>query len=78
VIQVRKSRDSHGAELDILPHEHDEARCPAFDGKRCGVLGHRPGSICEPAVREISRQADDWKRRATAHGCQEGGDPDCG
>lgn len=24
--------------------------CPAFDGKRCRVVGARPSSICEPAV----------------------------
>ncbi len=27
-------------------------RCPSFDGKRCEILGHRPGSLCEPAVRD--------------------------
>lgn len=24
--------------------------CPHYDGKRCRLLGFRPGSICEPAV----------------------------
>lgn len=32
-------------------------RCPSFDGKRCEVLGHRPGSLCEPAVRDAIAMA---------------------
>lgn len=24
--------------------------CPHHDGKRCAVIGHRPGNICEPAA----------------------------
>src|SRR5512138_2025044 len=24
--------------------------CPSYDGKRCRMIGHRPESICEPAV----------------------------
>jgi len=30
--------------------------CPAFDGKRCELLGFRPGSLCEPQVAEMARQ----------------------
>ena len=30
-----------------------EDDCPMFDGKRCEELGHRPSSLCEPAVSEI-------------------------
>jgi hypothetical protein len=30
-------------------------RCPSHDGKRCVVLGHQPGRICEPAVVEMAR-----------------------
>lgn len=30
-----------------------EGGCPAYDGKRCGLLGHRPGVHCEPAVRKM-------------------------
>jgi hypothetical protein len=25
-------------------------KCPAFDGKRCDLMGYRPGPLCEPAV----------------------------
>ena len=31
----------------------DEA-CPQYDGKRCRLLGQRPGAICEPAVAEMA------------------------
>lgn len=27
-------------------------RCPSFDGKRCEIIGQRPGRLCEPAVRD--------------------------
>lgn len=30
-----------------------EGACPEFDGKRCKILGNRPGAICEPAVIEV-------------------------
>lgn len=29
-------------------------KCPKHDGKRCGILGYRPGKICEPAVRDLN------------------------
>ena len=25
--------------------------CPQHDGKRCEIMGRRPSSVCEPAVR---------------------------
>lgn len=31
--------------------------CASFDGKRCELLGFRPGRICEPAVREVVARA---------------------
>jgi hypothetical protein len=41
--------------VDIRPAVVDRVpfcteRGPKFDGKRCDVLGRRPGSICEPAI----------------------------
>ncbi len=30
---------------------HDD--CPVYDGKRCQLLGCRPGPLCEPGVREL-------------------------
>ena len=27
-----------------------EDECPCFDGKRCRVMGFRPGRLCEPEV----------------------------
>lgn len=36
---------------DPVPYCAEEA-CPSYDGKRCRVLGHRPGNICEPQVRD--------------------------
>ena len=29
--------------------------CPSHDGKRCELMGLRPGGICEPMVVEMSR-----------------------
>jgi hypothetical protein len=34
---------------------HCQERCPSHDGKRCELLGHRPDTICEPAVSNIVR-----------------------
>jgi hypothetical protein len=31
-------------------------QCPAYDGKRCRLIGFRPGNICEPAVIEMASQ----------------------
>lgn len=36
-----------------------DERCPAFDGKRCELLGFRPDVICEPAVFELVGNARD-------------------
>lgn len=33
--------------------------CPFHDGKRCRATGFRPGSICEPVVREMGRLLDE-------------------
>lgn len=27
-------------------------RCPQHDGKRCDLLGYKPGSVCEPWARQ--------------------------
>ena len=89
---IRSAKDCLDVMHAIQPSEHDgvpycdELGCPAFDGRRCVVLGHRPSIVCIPAVRGISAAAeaaaeaaaDDWERRAKSHGCQDGGDSDCG
>lgn len=31
--------------------------CQCHDGKRCELLGHQPGPVCEPAVVELGRKA---------------------
>ncbi len=31
-----------------------DADCPAYDGKRCRIVGFIPGNICEPAVKEMA------------------------
>lgn len=31
-----------------------DVRCVSHDGKRCAVMGYRPGPICEPTVRGMS------------------------
>jgi hypothetical protein len=33
-------------------------RCPQHDGKRCELLGCRPSSICEIAVKEMAIYLD--------------------
>lgn len=30
-----------------------EGECPYFDGKRCELLGHRPGDHCAPVIRQM-------------------------
>lgn len=43
-------RDRHG-----VPWCRDD--CKQHDGKRCRLLGVRPSTICEPAVRELYEMA---------------------
>lgn len=38
-----------------IPFCSEEA-CPQYDGKRCELLGFRPGRVCEPAVIELCRK----------------------
>ena len=38
-----------------------EDKCPAFDGKRCEYLGHRPDAICEVMVIQIVSAAEEWQ-----------------
>jgi hypothetical protein len=33
----------------------DEDSCKHYAGKRCRLLGFRPGTICEPAVIEMAK-----------------------
>lgn len=33
-----------------------EDDCPSYDGKRCELLGMRPGGICEPAVEAMASE----------------------
>ena len=39
---------------DGIPHCSYDA-CAQYDGKRCGVLGYRPTSLCEPQVADMAR-----------------------
>jgi hypothetical protein len=44
--------------------------CRHYDGKRCRVIGFRPGLFCEPALIDLKRQADITTRAdnlATVH-----------
>jgi hypothetical protein len=36
--------------------KYQNANCPHYDGKRCGLLGHQPHDICEPMVKEMHTQ----------------------
>ena len=40
-----------------VPH-CDTERCSKYDGKRCRVLGRRPGVLCEPAVETLVELLD--------------------
>lgn len=31
-------------------------KCPHHDGKRCRLLGHQPGTICEPVVEAMGSE----------------------
>lgn len=32
--------------------------CPAYDGKRCQLMGFKPGTICQPAIEQIIQERD--------------------
>lgn len=40
-------------------------QCPAFDGKRCRILGFRPDRFCEPALIEQRRAPSDAEAKLT-------------
>ena len=42
---------------DGVPRCSDE-KCGSYDGKRCRLLGFRPGTICEPAARAMAAEID--------------------
>jgi hypothetical protein len=53
----------------IHPHWEDEVplcdeECPSHDGKRCEILGRRPGYICEPAVGLLGASVATYKQAA--------------
>lgn len=48
--------------IDGVPY-CSENTCPAFDGKRCEILGHKPGNVCQPAVSEMSAAVADLQDR---------------
>lgn len=39
---------------------------------------YRDAAELERRAASAERERDDWKHRATQHGCKEGGDDDCG
>ena len=49
--------------IDGVPYWNDA--CPAYDINTCvcEILGHRPGNLCEPAVREVVAAVADLKDR---------------
>jgi hypothetical protein len=50
VLRIVLVDDVRPAITDRIPFCNE--RCPHHDGKRCSVLGRRPGSICEPAIEQ--------------------------
>ncbi len=53
-----ESRMQHILGMEIYPNWDDylplcQERCPSHDGKRCEVIGCRPGNICGPAVSKV-------------------------
>lgn len=48
--------------IDGVPY-CSENTCPAFDGKRCEILGRKPGNVCQPAVSEMSAAVADLRDR---------------
>lgn len=55
--KVQPERDENGVPMCV-------ETCPSHDGKRCEVLGRRPGHICEPAVVTLvdrqRRKSEEW------------------
>lgn len=57
---------------DITPKATDDgvplctATCKYFDGKRCEVLGFRPGAICEPGVVRLATNVKETNVNLTA------------
>jgi hypothetical protein len=43
-----------------VPYHSDDCLC--YDGKRCKILGNRPPSICEPAVKALLDRAEAAER----------------
>ncbi len=39
-----------------------QENCPHHDGKRCELLGFRPGGVCEPAVRSMESELAAWRK----------------
>lgn len=60
----------------------DGRDCPSFDGKRCAVMGMRPGTVCEPAVEAMARAIPGflscWRCRGTGTVEAPCSDPQCG
>ena len=48
--------------INNIPYCDDNihgSHCNLFDGARCRILGHKPHSICKPAVAEIVKRHDE-------------------
>jgi hypothetical protein len=60
-----------------VPHCREDG-CVHYDGKRCELLGVRPGDICEPAVAGMAAMLDRRITRGLCPCCthREPADPD--
>jgi hypothetical protein len=52
-VTAGNSPDPMWDEMHTVPQCAQE-QCRHFDGKRCELMGFEPGSICEPAVAQMS------------------------
>lgn len=55
-----------------------DEKCPAYDGKRCRVLGFRPSRVCEPGVQDLAAKytlARNAQDNATAEFISSAGQP---
>lgn len=49
-LRIVLDNDVRPAITDRIPFCNE--RCPHHDGKRCDIIGRRPGNICEPAIEQ--------------------------
>lgn len=58
-------------DVDIRGVPYCSADCRHHDGKRCRLLGFRPGNICEPAVIAMAETIEEWRQSGIERGLRD-------